>query len=117
MLATNIAQQSTRTITQICYHKYQNMQAVKMPYLQFVLLSPVTGGQSSEFFCQPNAFTNIFGGDKVKCNLQAGLDLTQHLTAQAKDSHTPPVSALPNAPLSFKMICACQALVRFIVLH
>ncbi|MBA0642197.1 hypothetical protein Goklo_026630 [Gossypium klotzschianum] len=30
--------------------------------------------------------------------------LTQHLTAQADDSHAPPVSAFPKAPLSFKRI-------------
>ena len=31
-------------------------------------------------------------------------DLTQHLTARADDSHAPPVSAFPKAPLSFKRI-------------
>ncbi|CAN4125373.1 unnamed protein product [Withania somnifera] len=30
--------------------------------------------------------------------------LTQHLTARADDSHAPPVSAFPKAPLSFKRI-------------
>jgi hypothetical protein len=31
-------------------------------------------------------------------------DLTQHLTAQADDSHAPPVFVFPGAPLSFKRI-------------
>ena len=31
-------------------------------------------------------------------------DLTQHFTAQADDSHAPPVSAFLKAPFSFKRI-------------
>ncbi|KAG6470544.1 hypothetical protein ZIOFF_071617 [Zingiber officinale] len=37
-------------------------------------------------------------------------DLTQHLTARADDSHAPPVSAFPKAPLSFKRIHGMSSL-------
>ncbi|KAH1114265.1 hypothetical protein J1N35_007643 [Gossypium stocksii] len=40
----------------------------------------------------------------VTGGLRSLRDLTQHLTARADDSHAPPVSAFPKAPLSFKRI-------------
>ncbi|KAK7231983.1 hypothetical protein RIF29_48048 [Crotalaria pallida] len=40
----------------------------------------------------------------IVARLRSLRDLTQHLTARADDSHAPPVSAFPKAPLPFKRI-------------
>ncbi|KAG4944832.1 hypothetical protein JHK82_044027 [Glycine max] len=42
--------------------------------------------------------------ERIHRRLRSLRDLTQHLTARADDSHAPPVSAFPKAPLSFKRI-------------
>ncbi|MCE2056259.1 hypothetical protein HAX54_044358 [Datura stramonium] len=48
------------------------------------------------------------------CVAQGIRDLTQHLTGQAGDSHAPPVSAFPKAPLSFKRIPGMSSLGKIV---